>query len=68
MNGNINTWRMIYRLMDNVKTKMDLDLRDNEGVVKTKDINNIIRYIQNSLDKMLVYNYIPENKKLNSHE
>ena len=49
LNQAINAWRMIYRLMDNVKTVMDADWDGKQGNISKADVNNIINYIQDSL-------------------
>ena len=48
-NPSINAWRMIYNLMDNVKTKMDYDWEAKNGRMSAKDVDNVIDYILYSL-------------------
>jgi len=45
----INAWRMIYRLMDNVKTKMDADWKGCGGNISNQDVDQVIDYIYSSL-------------------
>lgn len=59
----VNAWRMIYRLMDNVKTSMDATMQgkkkyDHYGrnissnSITNQDVDNIIDYIYNSLQNI----------------
>lgn len=48
-NQSVNAWRMIYRLMDNVKVVMDNDYKSKNGNISNKDVDYIIDYIYNSL-------------------
>lgn len=48
----VNAWRMIYRLMDNVKTKMDADWQGGGGNISNQDVDNIIDYIYNALQNI----------------
>lgn len=59
----VNAWRMIYRLMDNVKTSMDATIQgkkkyDHYGrntssnSITNQDVDNIIDYIYNSLQNI----------------
>lgn len=57
----INAWRMIYRLMDNVKMSMDASNQDKNGQITNKDVDNIIDYIYNSLQN-ITKNTIGENR------
>ena len=45
----INAWRMIYRLMDNVKTKMDADWQNNGGNISNQNVDQVIDCIYNAL-------------------
>ncbi len=45
----VNAWRMIYRLMDNVKVKMDNDYQARGGNVTKQDVDGVIDYIYNAL-------------------
>lgn len=45
----VNAWRMIYRLMDNVKVKMDNDYTAKNGNISNKDVDYIIDYIYDAL-------------------
>ncbi len=45
----VNAWRMIYRLMDNVKVKMDNDYQARGGNVTNHDVDGVIDYIYNAL-------------------
>lgn len=45
----VNACRMIYRLMDNVKVKMDNDYQAREGNVTNQDVDGVINYIYNAL-------------------
>ena len=47
----INAWRMIYRLMDNVKTKMDADWQNNGGNISNQNVDQVIDYIYNALKR-----------------
>ena len=50
-NNNIpNEWKLIYRFMDNVKTRMDDEIMANNNVVTDNNIENIINWIKMSLD------------------
>ena len=40
---------MIYRLMDNVKTKMDADWQNNGGNISNQNVDQVIDYIYNAL-------------------
>ena len=45
----VNAWRMIYRLMDNVKTSMDSTYQGKNGRITNQDVDGIIDYIYMSL-------------------
>ncbi len=45
----VNAWRMIYRLMDNVKVKMDNDYQAKGGNVTNQDVSEVIDYIYNAI-------------------
>ena len=45
----INAWKMIYRLMDNVKTKMDADWQNCSGNISNQNVDQVIDYIYNAL-------------------
>jgi hypothetical protein len=45
----VNEWRMIYSLMDNVKTSMDLMYQEKNGKITNQDVDGIIDYIYMSL-------------------
>ena len=49
----INAWKMIYRLMDNVKVKMDGDYQARSGNVTKSDVNNAIDYIHKALQNII---------------
>lgn len=50
VNGqSVNAWRMIYRLMDNVKTSMDSTYQGKNGSISNQDVDGIIDYIYMSL-------------------
>ena len=58
----INLWRMIYRLMDNVKTVMDNTIKGkcqgNIGRLGEDDVKMIIDYINDSLKNIMnTYTY-----------
>jgi len=42
----VNAWRMIYRLMDNVKVKMDNDYQAKGGNVTNQDVSEVIEIIK----------------------
>lgn len=48
----VNAWRMIYRLMDNVKVKMDTEWQGRNGVVSNKDVNGVIDYINKAIQNI----------------
>lgn len=48
----VNAWRMIYSLMDNVKTLMNTTYQGKRGVISNQDIDGIIDYIYNSLQNI----------------
>lgn len=48
-----NYWRMIYRLMDNVKTAMDNTHQNKGNAISMKDVNNIIEYINMSIQNIV---------------
>ena len=48
----VNAWRMIYRLMDNVKVKMDYDWQAKNGNISNKDVDEVIDYIYDSLNNI----------------
>lgn len=48
----INAWRMIYRLMDNVKVKMDNDYQARGGNVTNQDVDGVINYINDALNSI----------------
>ena len=63
-NQAVNAWRMIYNLMDNVKTSMDATIEgkkkyDHYGKytssnsVTNQDVDNIIDYIYNALQNII---------------
>lgn len=45
----VNAWRMIYSLMDNVKTSMDSTYQGKNGKISNQDVDTIIDYIYMSL-------------------
>lgn len=45
----VNAWRMIYRLMDNVKTSMDSTYQGKNGKITNQDVDDVIDYIYMSL-------------------
>lgn len=49
----LNYWRMIYRLMDNVKTAMDATAQDKQSNISMKDVQNIIQYINTSINNIM---------------
>ena len=49
----VNTWRMIYRLMDNVKTSMDSTYQGKNGSISNQDVDGIIDYIYMSLKNII---------------
>lgn len=49
----VNAWRMIYRLMDNVKIVMDNDYKAKNGNISNKDIDYIIGYINDALKNII---------------
>ena len=49
----INAWKMIYRLMDNVKVKMDDDYQARSGNVTNSDVDGVIDYIHNALQNII---------------
>lgn len=52
-NQSLNVWRMIYRLMDNVKVKMDADYQAKNGRMAVKDAKDAIEYINNAINNIL---------------
>lgn len=48
----INAWRMLYRLMDNVKVSMNATWNDKNGQIINKDVDDIIDYINISLQNI----------------
>lgn len=48
----VNAWRMIYRLMDNVKIFMDSTYQGKGGGISNQDVDGIIDYIYNSLQNI----------------
>lgn len=48
----VNAWKMIYRLMDNVKVKMDDDYQARGGNVTNSDVYDVIDYIHNALQNI----------------
>ena len=46
-------WKMIYRLMDNVKTKMDYDLELNKGSIEDKNVYEIKDYLRNGMNGII---------------
>lgn len=38
----LNTWKYVYNLMNNVKTKMDSDYNSKKGNISQKDIDDVI--------------------------
>ena len=51
-NQSVNAWRMIYRLMGNVKQSMNYTYQGKQGKISSNDIDNIIDYIYNSLQNI----------------
>ena len=45
----VNAWRMIYRLMDNVKTSMNSTYQGKNCSISNQDVDGIIDYIYMSL-------------------
>ena len=54
----VNVWRMIYSLMDNVKTSMDLTYQGKNGKISNQDVDTIIEYIYMSLKNITKINNI----------
>ena len=52
-NQTINAWKMIYRLMDNVKTLMDGDYQAKGGNVTNSDVDDVIDYIHKALQNII---------------
>lgn len=48
-----NAWKMIYRFMDNVKTKMDSDLKRCNGNISINDVDEAMSYIQEGIRGIL---------------
>ena len=48
----VNAWKMIYRLMDNVKTSMDSTWQGKNGRVTNQDVDGIIDYIYMTLQNI----------------
>lgn len=48
-----NAWKMIYRLMDNVKTSMDYTYKDKSGNITRQDVYDIVDYINNGIQGIL---------------
>lgn len=46
-------WKMIYRLMDNTKTKMDCDFELKKGLIEDKDVYEITEYIRNGMNGII---------------
>lgn len=51
-NQAVNAWRMLYRLMDNVKVVMDNDYKAKKGNISNKDVDYVIDYIYNSVQNV----------------
>lgn len=49
----MNQWRMIYNLLANIKTSMDATYQDNGGRITKQHVDNIVEYINMSLDNIL---------------
>lgn len=47
------SWRMIYRLMDNVKSVMDDVYEDKNGEITNEDVEQIYNYITDSIIAIL---------------
>ena len=61
-----NQWKMIYRLMDNVKTKMDTDWQGCGGNISNQDVDQVIDYIYSSLknitrNALMETDIVPDN-------
>lgn len=48
----LNAWRMILRLLNNIKKSMDYTYTDKKGNIGVKDVDGIIDYIFNSLQNI----------------
>lgn len=48
-----NAWKMIYRFMDNVKIKMDSDLKQCNGNISINDVDEAMSYIQEGIREIL---------------
>ena len=49
----VNQWRMIYNLLANIKESMDATNRDNGGRITKQHVDNIVEYINMSLNNIL---------------
>lgn len=51
----INRWKMLYRLMDNIKREMENIEKNKNGVsrISQKDVDEIIEYIYDSIENIL---------------
>lgn len=51
-NNFLNQWRMIYNLLANIKTSMDATYQDNGGRITKQHVDNIIEYINMSIENI----------------
>lgn len=54
----LNAWRMMYNLMDNIKTLMDRTMEDNKDHITTNDIKNVVDYVNQSMENVLKCNNV----------
>lgn len=54
----LNAWRMMYNLMDNIKTLMDRTMEDNKDRITTNDIKNVVDYVNQSMENVLKCNNV----------
>ena len=49
---NTRAWKLLYILMDDVKTIMDNKYRENDGDIPEKDVKEMFDYVRRSLDQI----------------
>ena len=48
----VNQWRIIYNLLANIKTSMDATYQDNGGRITKQHVDDIIEYINMSIENI----------------
>lgn len=57
----LNAWKMLYRLMDNVKTMMDVEVE--KGQIDNSKVHSAMEYVRNGI-REIIKNNLTNNDSL----